>query len=139
MITERFHFSKGLEVEANAAIPVERFPRQAFEPEPQTYGADRCAPPLADETLAEEFEPVGDVTPVLASLKPLGQLRESFILAVNHDGLWIIDQHCAHERVLFEKVSRQRARQEVESQRMLMPIVIELTPAQQAIFSEISD
>ena len=77
--------------------------------------------------------------PLLASLKPLGQLRESFILAVNHEGLWIVDQHCAHERVLFERVSRQRARQQVESQRMLMPIVIELTPAQQAIFTEISD
>ena len=39
----------------------------------------------------------------LASLKPLGQLRESFILAVNDEGLWIIDQHVAHERVLFRK------------------------------------
>ena len=50
-----------------------------------------------------------------------------------------MDQHCAHERVLFERVSRQRARQQVESQRLLMPIVIELTPAQQAVFTEISD
>jgi DNA mismatch repair protein MutL len=138
VIAERFHFSEGIEVEANGAVPVARFPRQAFG-EPQTYGADRCAPPLADESLPEEFEPTNGVTPLLASLKPLGQLRESFILAVNHEGLWIVDQHCAHERVLFEKVSRQRARQQVESQRMLMPIVIELTPAQQAIFTEISD
>ena len=43
----------------------------------------------------------------LASLKPLGQIRESFILAVNGEGLWIIDQHVAHERVLFEKVLKQ--------------------------------
>jgi DNA mismatch repair protein MutL len=144
VITERFHFSEGIAVEANAAIPVARFPRQTFGGEPPTFGADRCAPPLAEESLTddslhEEFEPTGNVTPLLASLKPVGQLRESFILAVNHEGLWIIDQHCAHERVLFERVSRQRARQQVESQRMLMPIVIELTPAQQAIFSEISD
>jgi DNA mismatch repair protein MutL len=139
VITERFHFSERIVVEANAAIPVARFPRQTFGAEPQTFGADRCAPPLADDSLPEEFEPTGNVTPLLASLNPVGQLRESFILAVNHEGLWIIDQHCAHERVLFEKVSRQRVRQQVESQRMLMPIVIELTPAQQAIFSEISD
>jgi DNA mismatch repair protein MutL len=138
VIAERFHFSGGIEVEANAAVPVARFPRQTFGAEPQTFGADRCAPPL-DEAVAGEFEPASGVTPLLASLKPLGQLRESFILAVNHEGLWIVDQHCAHERVLFEKVSRQRARQQVESQRMLMPIVIELTPAQQAIFTEISD
>jgi DNA mismatch repair protein MutL len=79
------------------------------------------------------------MAPSLSSLKPLGQLRESFILAVNHDGLWIIDQHVAHERVLFEKVLKQRARQQVESQRLLMPIVIELSPAQQAVFAELSD
>ena len=58
---------------------------------------------------------------------------------MNHNGLWIIDQHVAHERVLFEKVLKQRAKQQVESQRLLMPIVIELTPAQQAVFMEISD
>ena len=138
VIAERFHFSEGIEVEANAAVPVARFPQQSFAREPQIFGADRCAPPL-DDSLPEEFEPASGVTPLLASLKPLGQLRESFILAVNHEGLWIVDQHCAHERVLFEKVSRQRARQQVESQRMLMPIVIELTPAQQAIFTELSD
>ena len=138
VIAERFHFSEGIEVEANATVPVARFPRQTFGAEPQIFGADRCAPPL-DGGVAEGFEPASDVTPLLASLKPLGQLRESFILAVNHEGLWIVDQHCAHERILFERVSRRRARQQVESQRMLMPIVIELTPAQQAVFSEISD
>ena len=126
-ITERFHFSEGITVEANAAVPVARFPQQ-------TFGGDRCAPPLA-----EELGPTSDEAPSLSSLKPLGQLRESFILAVNHDGLWIIDQHVAHERVLFERVLRQRAKQQVESQRLLMPMVIDLTPAQQAVFSEISD
>jgi DNA mismatch repair protein MutL len=126
-ITERFHFSGGITLEANAAVPVARFPLQAF-------GGDRCAPPLS-----EELEPAGDAVPSLSSLKPLGQLSESFILAVTHDGLWIIDQHVAHERVLFEKILRERAKQRVESQRLLMPIVIELTPAQLAVFAEISD
>src|SRR6266700_4790276 len=134
VITERFHFSEGATVEANAAIPVARFPAQTFGGPAPALGGDRCAQPLA-----EEFEPAGDTPPSLSSLKPLGQLRESFILAVNHDGLWSIDQHVAHERVLFERVLKQRAKQQVESQRLLMPIVIELTPAQQAVFSEISD
>ncbi len=58
---------------------------------------------------------------------------------MNHEGLWIIDQHVAHERVLFEKVLKQRAAQQVESQRLLMPLVIEITPAQQAVFADISD
>ncbi len=46
VIAERFHFSEGIDVEANAAVPVARFPRQTFGAEPQTFGADRCAPPL---------------------------------------------------------------------------------------------
>ena len=66
-------------------------------------------------------------------------MRSSFILAVSHEGLWIIDQHVAHERVLFEKLLRERAQLKVESQRLLMPIVIELTPAQQAVFTELSN
>ena len=45
----------------------------------------------------------------LADLRPLGQIHESFIIAAGRDGLWIIDQHVAHERVLFEKVLRERA------------------------------
>ncbi len=58
---------------------------------------------------------------------------------MNHEGLWIIDQHVAHERVLFERILKQRAAQKVESQRLLMPLVLELTPAQQAVFAEISE
>ena len=132
VVSEGLHFADGIEVEANAAIPVARFPRQSFGGE-QSFGADRCAPAIAEEEFVELD------APLLSSLKPLGQLRESFILAVNPEGLWIIDQHVAHERVLFEKVLRQRAQQRVESQRLLMPIVIELNPAQQAVFAEISD
>jgi DNA mismatch repair protein MutL len=75
----------------------------------------------------------------LSTLRPLGQIRNSFILAVNEDGLWIVDQHVAHERVLFERVLKQRAALKVESQRLLMPIVLELSPAQQAVFAEIAD
>ena len=52
---------------------------------------------------------------------------------MNPEGLWIVDQHVAHERVLFEKILKQRAAQKVESQRLLLPLVLELTPAQQAV------
>ncbi|MBA3912840.1 MAG: DNA mismatch repair protein MutL, partial [Acidobacteriales bacterium] len=99
----------------------------------ETFAHDTCSPPVA-----EEPEPPSQLSLSLNSLKPLGQIRDSFILAVNHEGLWIVDQHVAHERVLFEKVLKQRAAQAVESQRLLMPLVIELTPAQQAVFSEIA-
>jgi DNA mismatch repair protein MutL len=125
-INSQFAFSGGIGVEGNAAVSLARAPK--------VVESDGCAPPLPDEA-----EDASELAPSLASLKPLGQIRESFILAVNREGLWIVDQHVAHERVLFEKVLRQRAAQKVESQRLLMPLVIELTPAQQAVFAEISD
>jgi DNA mismatch repair protein MutL len=75
----------------------------------------------------------------LASLKPLGQLRESFILATNDEGLWIIDQHVAHERVLFEKILRERQTERVERQRLLMPILMDLLPQQMVIFSTLAE
>ena len=75
----------------------------------------------------------------LGTLKPLGQLRDSFILAENDEGLWIIDQHVAHERVLFEKILREREVEKVQRQRLLMPMLVELQPAQMVRFAEIAD
>ena len=121
-----FAFEDGIPVYANAALPVIR--------SNDVVPGDGCTPPIP-----EEAELNNELAPALASLTPLGQIRQSFILAVNHDGLWIIDQHVAHERVLFEKIARQRAALKVESQRLLMPLILELTPAQQAVFVEISD
>ncbi len=75
----------------------------------------------------------------LSSLRPIGQLRESFILATGSDGLWIIDQHVAHERVLFEKILRDRQVEKVQRQRLLMPLLVELKASQMVTFSCISD
>jgi DNA mismatch repair protein MutL len=75
----------------------------------------------------------------LGSLKPMGQLRESFILAVGEDGLWIIDQHVAHERVLFEKILRDRQVEKIQRQRLLMPLLVELKPDQMVVFAGIAE
>jgi DNA mismatch repair protein MutL len=75
----------------------------------------------------------------LGSLHPLGQLRESFILATGDDGLWIIDQHVAHERVLFEKILRDRQVEQVQRQRLLMPMLVELKPSQMVVFARIAE
>jgi len=123
-VSQRFQFEGGIAVEANAALSLARAPEAIPD-----HG---CAPALD----VSEEEPT---LSALGTLKPVGQIRNSFILAVNEDGLWIVDQHVAHERVLFERILKQRAAQKVESQRLLMPIVLELTPAQQAVFSEIAD
>ncbi len=141
-ISARLQFEGGIAVEANAAIPVAR----GLEHVPLAMGAAPSLPPrqldvIPDHGCAPALD-IGEEEPTLASLvtlKPLGQIRNSFILAVNEDGLWIVDQHVAHERVLFERVLRQRAVQKVESQRLLMPIMLELSPAQQAVFAEIAE
>ena len=74
----------------------------------------------------------------LGSLKSLGQIRDSFILAVNEEGLWIVDQHVAHERILFERVMRDRAVEQMQRQRLLMPMLVDLLPAQMVAFAEIA-
>ncbi|HYA16029.1 MAG TPA: DNA mismatch repair protein MutL, partial [Bryobacteraceae bacterium] len=85
-----------------------------------------------------------DATPAgtmasIGELRPLGQLHNSFIIAAGRDGLWIIDQHVAHERILFEQVLAQRAAGNVEVQRLLMPVIVQLTPEQQIEYARIAD
>ena len=75
----------------------------------------------------------------LPDLRPLGQIHDSFIIAAGRDGLWIIDQHVAHERVLFEKVLKQQAANNAEAQQLLMPLVLNLTAAQQIEYARIAD
>jgi len=97
---------------------------------PDTHGAL--------EGLPADWERV-DSLGALADLRPLGQLHDSFIVAAGRDGLWIIDQHVAHERILFEQVLRQRTAGNVEIQQLLMPIVLQLTPGQEFEYARIAD
>lgn len=138
--TEPLEFGGSFAVEGNAAVGAARL-------RPQGFGSHIAAPRLPAQevvpetdsgcgALVEESDESMDLS-ALSSLRPLGQIRDSFILAVEPQGLWIVDQHVAHERVLFEKILRQRAERTVESQRLLMPIIVELTPAQLAIFAEL--
>jgi DNA mismatch repair protein MutL len=86
---------------------------------------------------ADSLPPVSMSLDALARLRPLGQIHESFIVAAGSDGLWIIDQHVAHERILFEQVLKQRAAGRVEMQRLLMPLIVQLTPEQQIEYARI--
>jgi DNA mismatch repair protein MutL len=140
LMPAHLQFDGSIAVEGNAAIPVARG-MEHLPINPDFSETARNIDTVPDHGCAPALE-VGDEEPTLSSLttlKPLGQIRNSFILAVNEDGLWIVDQHVAHERVLFERVLKQRAAQKPESQRLLMPIVLELSPAQQAVFREISE
>jgi len=75
----------------------------------------------------------------IGELRPMGQLHNSFIIAAGVDGLWIIDQHVAHERILFEQVLAQQAAGRVEMQQLLMPMILQLTADQQIEYARIAD
>lgn len=63
-------------------------------------------------------------------LIPLGQFRDTFIIAIDDEGICVIDQHVAHERVLFERIMQRLTDQALESQRLLVPMVLELPAAE---------
>jgi DNA mismatch repair protein MutL len=92
-------------------------------------------PPLnSAEKLAREVTPES----LNANIRPLGQLEESFIIATDDDGLLLIDQHVAHERVLFDKYRALEAERRSESQQLLVPETFDLTPAQAAVFDDLA-
>jgi DNA mismatch repair protein MutL len=105
--------------------------------QPRANGADDYN--AAQAASRVENEQAASTLNHLTSIKPMGQLRESFILAVGDDGLWIIDQHVAHERVLFEKILRDRQVERVQRQRLLMPLLVELKPDQMVVFAHIAE
>jgi len=107
--------------------PAAAFAAPGFVPETGQGCGLREVPPAADPDADE-----------LALLRPLGQIRDSFIVAAGPGGLWLVDQHVAHERVLFEQFQAQRLRHAVESQRLLMPLVVELDPGRAAAFGELA-
>jgi len=117
--------------------PASPEPRFDFEPAPA--GARPSIPdthgPLFPD--AEVLNP--ESLDALTDLRPLGQIHDSFIIAAGRDGLWIIDQHVAHERILFEQVLAQRANGGTESQRLLVPLVIGLSAAQQIEYARIAE
>jgi DNA mismatch repair protein MutL len=161
----RLPYSEFSQMLENEAAPVESVPpapeaepsmpafalRPAAGPAPRLdFGSTSIA--LADEPPASRLRvpethgvfpmdalPVSDTSlGALSDLRPLGQIHESFIVAAGRDGLWIIDQHVAHERILFERVLKQRAAGNVETQRLLMPLIVQLTPGQQIEYARIA-
>jgi DNA mismatch repair protein MutL len=78
------------------------------------------------------------VAALKSNIRPLGQLADSFIIATDEEGLLLIDQHVAHERILFEKYSDLERQRNAESQNLLMPETFDLTPAQASIFETVA-
>jgi DNA mismatch repair protein MutL len=134
-----------------------------YVPEPQPQPRIEYVPPSGDEiardvaAMLEEREftpPVRSAVPPVpsaekftrevepeklsANIRPLGQLDESFIIATDEQGLLLIDQHVAHERVLFDKYRALEAARQTDSQQLLVPETFDLTPAQAAVFDNLA-
>src|SRR5712672_764301 len=130
-VEQRFAFPPGAEssIESGAAFGASGIPA---EPSAPNWAANFAAGNgSAPATLPHPDQ--------IADLKPLGQVSSSFIVAVNGEGLWLVDQHVAHERVLFEQHLEARRAGKVESQRMLMPMILELAPRQLVIYEKIAE
>ena len=115
-----------------------------MRPEPQRFRFESGIGTVSDESISENVRNFSGIEPLasaesLTELKPLGQVNSSFIVAVNGEGLWIIDQHVAHERVLFEQHLRARREGQLTGQRVLVPMMVELSPRQIVIFERIAE
>lgn len=87
---------------------------------------------------SSQLRPAQNLSLIADEINPLGQLHNSFIIAADRSGLLLIDQHVAHERILFEQHWRALRRRRVESQRLLIPETLDLSPAQAASFDQLS-
>jgi DNA mismatch repair protein MutL len=119
---------------------VEQAPAPRIEDITVSYEApSRPSRPIARPTRTEypSSSPFPAPSPPLVSslptLRPIGQLASTYIVAEGPDGLYLIDQHAAHERILFEKIRQQREHQEIEVQGLLEPLTLEVNPKQDVI------
>ena len=89
------------------------------------------ARPAVDDTTSQALWEKFPLNAGLPPLRAVGQLSSSYILAEGEDGLYLVDQHAAHERILFDKILLQRAQKKPEVQGMLEPLAVELSPQQE--------
>jgi DNA mismatch repair protein MutL len=122
--------TSGADVEPTSEYPhASEFPKETEEL--------KAFPDLPPVDSALKFVREVAVESVSSNIRPLGQLDESFIIATDDEGLLLIDQHVAHERVLFDKYRTLEASRRPESQQMLIPETFDLTPAQATSFEAV--
>ncbi|HST52184.1 MAG TPA: DNA mismatch repair endonuclease MutL [Pyrinomonadaceae bacterium] len=153
------HSAPALEANAPSAEATPRSRREPSSPEIETREASRdsefeeATASARSAATSARVESVGlppldsaaklvrDAAPesLTPDIRPLGQLEDSFIIATDSEGLLLIDQHVAHERILFDKYRRIESQRTAESQQLLVPETFDLTPAQAAAFDEVSE
>ena len=135
-------FSEAFELTASARGPVQPELSSLID---ASARAEPLAPPPVPTNLpplnsAASFAKPAETGQISSNhIRPLGQLHESFIIAADDEGLLLIDQHVAHERILFDKFRRSEGERQIESQNLLLPETLDLTPAQLAAFALVED
>jgi DNA mismatch repair protein MutL len=122
--------------EASPALDAAAPFNDASSPARPARASGIALPPLNSAAHLVREMPVESLS---ADIRPLGQLDESFIIATDPEGLLLIDQHVAHERILFDKYRRLEGARAPESQNLLVPETFDLTPAQAAAFDAVSE
>ena len=108
--------------------------KKEFKPS-ESFPEDQFAAVLPPLNSAERFVRPAEVADVAgSSIRPIAQLHDSFIIAVDNEGLLLVDQHVAHERILFDKYRALETGRAIESQNLLLPETLDLTPSQTAAF-----
>jgi DNA mismatch repair protein MutL len=97
-------------------------------------GVDAALPPAMSASHLMREVPVEALS---GHIQPLGQMDDSYIIATDDAGLLLIDQHIAHERILFNRYRRREDSRPPEAQRLLLPETFDLTPAQAAVFDNV--
>ena len=92
---------------------------------------ERASAALAVEGVPEGAPPTPAVA--LPALRVIGQFASVYIIAEGPEGMYLIDQHAAHERVLYERFCAERASRRPDVQGLLEPLSLELTPGQRAL------
>jgi DNA mismatch repair protein MutL len=129
-----------ISTEPTSAISVEQVePAVSTDPsfEPARYGNRIGCLGARGGDSSSQLKPAQNLTLAADEINPIGQLHNSFIIAVDRVGLLLIDQHVAHERILFEQHWRALRNKRIEIQRLLIPETIDLTPAQASAFDQL--
>jgi len=105
------------------------FPSRWTSPDAQVAGIATMAPasPAAVPAAAASGSGFSIGASPLRPMMALGQFRDTFIIAVDDEGIAIIDQHVAHERVLFERITQRLSSGQLEGQRLLVPLLVALS------------
>lgn len=130
------------------SAPFRSFGAAPYAPPPPSGARPVAAAPVPEGNLFSGFapQPPTELVPSLfgdkslyASLRFVGQVRATFLVCEGEDGLYVLDQHAAAERVTFDRLRRAYAARGVAMQRLLVPEVVELTPSEVASLDEQAD